>query len=135
LNVKFCNADGLEALLADYLECRDILLEALANGDGRVNEALLLSQLIRGHYQLWRTANSAGITQINENVFSKSLFIFLAGGDLSEIEHIAGPVVEQWAAEQGCTSIILSGRRGWERALRPLGYDFQSTNLIKRIAG
>ncbi|MGY6283610.1 hypothetical protein ACXIT0_11990 [Methylorubrum extorquens] len=134
MNVKFCSS-GVEEVLANYSECRDILLEALAHGDGRVNEALLVAQLVRGNYQLWRTENSAGVTQINENPFNKCLFIFLAGGDLSEIEHIAGPVIEQWAADQGCTSIILSGRRGWERALRPLGYEFQSTNLIKRIAG
>ena len=134
MSVRFCSTN-VEEVLANYFECRDLLLEALAHGDGRVNEALLVAQLVRGHYQLWRTENSAGVTQINENPFNKSLFIFLAAGDLSEIEHIAGPVVEQWAAERGCTSIILSGRRGWERALRPLGYDFQSTNLIKRIAG
>lgn len=134
MNVKFCST-SIEAVLADYLECRDILLEALAHGDGRVNEALLISGLVKGDYQLWRTANSAGVTQINSNPFSKTLFIFLSAGDLNEIEHVAGPVVEKWAADQGCTSIILSGRRGWERALRPLGYEFQSTNLIKRIAG
>lgn len=132
MNVRFCST-SIEGVLADYFECRDLLLKALAHGDGRVNEALLVSGLVRQNYQLWRTENSAGVTQINENPFNKCLFIFLAGGDLDEISHIAGPVVEQWAADMGCTSIILSGRRGWERAVRPLGYEYQSTNLIKRI--
>ena len=134
MNVRFCSAN-VEEVLFHYFECRDLLLEALAHGDGRVTEAVLVAQLVRGNYQLWRTDNSAGVTQVEDNFGNKSLFIFLAGGDLNEIEHIAGPVVEQWAAERGCTRIILSGRRGWERALRPLGYDFQSTNMIKRIAG
>lgn len=133
MSVKYCST-SIEDVLANYFECRDILLEALAHGDGRVNEALLVAQLVRGNYQLWRTENSAGVTQVNENPFSKCLFIFLAGGDLKEIEDIAGPVVEKWAADIGCTSIIFSGRRGWERAVRPLGYEYQSTNLIKRIA-
>lgn len=132
MSVRFCSTNSVE-VLQNYFECRDILLDALSYGDGRVNEALLVDQLVRGNYHLWRTPNSAGVTQINENPFCKCLFIFLAGGDLGEIEHLAGPVVEQWAADQGCTSVILSGRRGWERALRPLGYEFQSTNLIKRL--
>lgn len=132
MSVRFCSSSTID-VLSNYFECRDLLLEALAEGDGRVNEALLVHQLVSGEYQLWRTANSAGVTQINENPFHKCLFIFLAAGDLNEIAHDAGPVIEQWAADRGCTSIILSGRRGWERAVRPLGYDFQSTNLIKRL--
>jgi hypothetical protein len=132
MSVRFCSTSTID-VLSNYFECRDLLLEALAHGDGRVNEALLVHQLVVGDYQLWRTANSAGVTQINENPFNKCLFIFLAAGDLDEIANVAGPVIAQWAADKGCTSIILSGRRGWERAVRPLGYEFQSTNLIKQL--
>lgn len=132
MSVRFCSTSAID-VLANYFECRDLLLDALAHGDGRVTEALLVHQLVTGEYQLWRTDNSAGVTQINENPFNKCLFIFLAAGDLNEIANVAGPVIEQWAADIGCTSIILSGRLGWERAVRPLGYEFQSTNLIKKL--
>ena len=132
MNVRFCST-GVEEVLADYFECRTILLEALAKGDGRINEALLVAGLVRGNYQLWRTDSAAGVTQIDTNHNSKTLFIFLAAGDLQEIEHVAGPVVEDWARCQGCTSIVLSGRRGWERELRTLGYSYSTTNLIKRL--
>lgn len=121
-------------MLADYLECRDLLLDALEQGDGRVNEALLIAGLVKGDYQLWRTANSAGITQVVSNPFNKTLFVFLSAGDLDEVVFACTDAVEPWALQQGCTSMVLSGRRGWERALRPLGYTFSSTNLIKRIA-
>lgn len=133
MNVKYCST-GVEQVLADYFECRDLLLEALAHGDGRVNEALLVAGLVRGDYQLWRTPNSAGVTQVVSNPFNKSLFVFLSAGDLDEVLFACANDVEQWAKAQGCTAMMLSGRKGWERALRPLGYAFSSTNLIKQIA-
>lgn len=133
MNVRFCNT-SLEGLLNDYFGCRDLLLEALATGDGRVNEALLVAGLVKGDYQLWRTPNSAGVTQVARNPFNSTLFVFLSAGDLEEVVHACTHAVEPWAIEQGCTAMMLSGRKGWERTLRPLGYEFQSMNLIKQIA-
>ncbi|MGC5777573.1 hypothetical protein [Methylobacterium sp. NFXW15] len=132
MNVKFCSSD-LATIVTEYTHCRAWLLAALAHGDGRIREDTLLRGLLKGDYQLWRTANAAGVTQIDANEHTRTLFIFLAGGDLREIEHVAGPVVEDWARSQGCTSIVLSGRRGWERELRTLGYAYSTTNLIKRL--
>lgn len=133
MNVRFCST-SIEQVLQDYFECRDLLLEALATGDGRVNEATLVSGLVQGKYQLWRTPNSAGVTEVDRTPSKTSLFVFLSAGDLSEVMHACTHAVEPWAREQGCTSMLISGRKGWERTLRPVGYEFQSVNLIKQIA-
>ncbi len=57
---------------------------------------------------------------------------WLAGGELDEIMQ-AIPRIEDWARIVGCTQAHIAGRRGWERALRPLGYDHYATTVRKLL--
>lgn len=43
------------------------------------------------------------------------------------------PAVEAWAKEHGCVGALVEGRKGWERAMKRLGYEHFSTTLIKRF--
>ncbi len=45
-----------------------------------------------------------------------------AAGDLEEIIE-ALPHLEGWARQEGCTQVMVHGRRGWVRALAKHGYD------------
>jgi len=64
--------------------------------------------------QLWPSDNSAVITQVQNFPRMKVLHIFLAGGNLEELEILAHHI-QKFAEDMGCQKITLTGRRGWSR--------------------
>jgi hypothetical protein len=68
-----------------------------------------------GKMQFWPGRSSVVITEILEYPRKRTLNIFLAGGDLSEIEHMA-PLILDWGKTQGCVDACFIGRPGWERS-------------------
>lgn len=67
-----------------------------------------------GEVQAWYAPQSVLITELVEYPRLKMCNVFLAGGDLKEIEAMT-PDVERWAIAQGCTRAQLIGRRGWSK--------------------
>jgi len=53
-------------------------------------------------------------------------------GDMDEILSLA-PGVEAVGRLLGCSSMLVEGRRGWEKVLAPLGYGFWSITLKKAL--
>lgn len=68
-----------------------------------------------GTAQLWPTANSVCVTNIDTYPRAKILRGWIAGGDLKEIL-ATEPVIRNWAERQGCAAVMIVGRRGWARA-------------------
>ena len=64
--------------------------------------------------QLWPSENSAVVTQVQKFPRMKVLHIFLAGGNLEELETLT-PHIQKFAEHMGCQNITLTGRRGWSR--------------------
>jgi hypothetical protein len=57
---------------------------------------------------------SAVVTQVQNFPRMKVLHIFLASGDLVELETFT-PHIQKFAEDMGCRKITLTGRRGWSR--------------------
>ena len=68
----------------------------------------------QGRLQFWPGVHSAVVTEIIESPRTRLLNIFLAGGNLAEIEAMA-PGILEWGKQQGCSSAVFTGRKGWER--------------------
>lgn len=86
-----------------------------------------------GDYQFWPGEDSVIVTQLVDNPQKRSCHYFLAGGNLAELEELAG-TVEKWAQEQGCTSVTLTGRPGWQKTfLRDQGYETQGVAMSKEF--
>lgn len=64
----------------------------------------------------------------NESFFQ----VTWAVGDMEEVLSLA-PGVEAMGRLLGCTSMLVEGRRGWEKVLKPLGYSFWSVTLKKAL--
>jgi hypothetical protein len=60
------------------------------------------------------------------------LNIFLAGGELGQLLDMEGDAF-QWAKAQGCKSVTLSGRLGWQRALKSRGWKPTHINLSREL--
>lgn len=64
--------------------------------------------------QLWPGVDSAVVTQVQNFPRMKVLHIFLAGGNLEELETLT-PHIQKFAEYMGCQKITLTGRKGWSR--------------------
>lgn len=85
-----------------------------------------------GRLQFWPGPHSVGITEIQATPQRRTLNIFLAGGDLVELEAML-PEVMAWGTAQGCTHSIMIGRRGWERTfLTRSGWHVAETVVLER---
>ena len=75
-----------------------------------------------GKAQMWPGETSVIVTEIIQYPRAKHLHLFLAGGNLDELESMLPEIIE-WGKTQGCNRVSLSGRRGWERSfLREMGF-------------
>jgi len=75
-----------------------------------------------GKAQMWPGETSVIVTEIILYPRAKHLHLFLAGGNLDELESMLPEIIE-WGKTQGCDRVSLSGRRGWERSfLREMGF-------------
>lgn len=95
-------------------EYRRQIEAALAHNDGSHTFEDVAQGVELGEMQYWPGEKSVIITEIGVFPRYKYLNVFLAGGDMAEIERMAA-VIEGWAITQGCTREQLVGREGWGR--------------------
>ena len=90
-------------------------------------------ELEQGRAHLWVGERSAMVTTIVEFGPERIIECWLAGGDMTEILSIT-PIIEDHARRVGCTQAHVTGRKGWVRALAPLGYEHYATTVRKILA-
>jgi len=89
----------------------------------------------RGEAQFWPGVHSCVITQVDYQPRRRILNIFLAGGNLAEVEAMT-PLILKWGYDQGCTAATFVGRKGWERTfLSRTGWEPQMVMFSKELKG
>lgn len=107
----------------DFLDRMDLLQEALNHTGGTHTVEDIGAGLMDGRFQMFTGPRSVVITEIQHYPQSKACHVFLAAGDMGEIEMIA-PHVENWGRRNGCKVVSLAGRKGWARTfLKDRGYE------------
>ena len=90
------------------------------------------SLVARGLVQVWFGDHSVMLTERQSYGEIEAIQCFSASGDQAEIEAVIRPAIEAWGRAQGCNlALVDASRRGWERVLKPAGYEFWSTTLAK----
>lgn len=108
---------------------REWIEAALADAGDRWTYESVMAEIEAGLAHLWRFERSVLVTRFLDEPAGRTLFFWLAGGDLKEIlSHEDG--ITAWGKLQGCTRKALVGRRGWERAL---GWKFAGVMLAEVI--
>lgn len=74
----------------------------------------VLELIAAGNVQCFPGPASVVITEICSYPRRKTLNIWLAGGNLREIEAME-PMILEWGRAQGCDTATFTGRRGWAR--------------------
>jgi len=100
--------------------------------------------IAEGRLQFWPGEKCACVTEIIEYPRLKALNFFLVGGDptspdglrgagLDELLNRMEPAVIAWAKALGCTRVASTGRKGWSKALKPLGYEHVLYTMLKEL--
>ena len=89
----------------------------------------------RGDLQFWPGFSSVIITEIIQVPRYRALNLFLAGGNIPELQSML-PGVEEFAEQVGADRIILNGRKGWLRSfLVHDGYAEKTVVMEKKLNG
>jgi hypothetical protein len=121
------DVEGLEHVA----KFREPIEKALVEGYGQMNYNDVIDFIKKGEFQFWSSENSCVITTIDIFPRIKQLTVVIGAGDLNEIDTIIRPVIEEWARNINCDTMLIMGRPGWQRALE--GYRRTAVVLEKRL--
>ena len=88
------------------------------------------ARIVARQARLWAGTACAVVTEIFTWPRMKTLQVWLAGGDLTELREVWKPVIEDFARAEGCSLVVITGRQGWGRAL---GYEPATYSCVKDL--
>ena len=94
---------------------RELLAQAVAKTPDYTVEDIE-GFIASGACALWTEGDSVMVTEFVISPRLATLHVFLAAGSWKDIA-LLKPKVEEWAKQQGCDMIGLTGRPGWGRLL------------------
>ena len=112
--------------------CRPWIEAALEYSGGTHTFDDIVEGLTEGRMQLWPAPRGCIVTELVVYPRKKYINIFLAGGELDQILDMDGDV-KAWAKEQGCDAAMMSGRIGWKKPLKSLGWELLQAHFVKEI--
>ena len=133
--IYLCAGPAAIATRNDWLP---ILQRAIDDADGRWSTEQLLADVEAGKVLVWIVSRDEKIVgvftvRVIESGVRWILIEDCAGDDLASWIMPALNAVETWARELGATQIVIEGRKGWERMLRPYGYESKRIQAVKRL--
>lgn len=98
------------------IHCRPWIEAALAYSGGTHTFDDIAAGVLSGRFRLWVRPNGCAVTEFVNFPRKRVLNVFLAGGEMQAIKDLEQPAAE-YARANGCQSMTISGRVGWQRAL------------------
>ena len=114
----------------ELVRCRPWIEAALEYSGGTHDFEDVVQSLIDGRMQLWPAPRGCAVTELVVYPKTKALHVFLAGGEMDQIIEMIDSATE-WGKTQGCSSMTIAGRHGWQRVLAEHGYKPVMTVLKK----
>ena len=115
----------------EWARCRHWIEAALAHSPGLETIEDVERAIERGSYQVWFGRDCCAVTEIADYARARALMVVHGGGDMGELLDELEPAMCAFARAQGCTLIMGTGRKGWERAAGPRGYRFGWLTMVK----
>jgi hypothetical protein len=109
-----------------------LIRQALAHSGGTHWYEDILYEVQKGNMFFWPAKKSCMITEVVQLPRKRVFHVFLAAGELHEIKDMESSLVE-YAKALECDYITLSGRKGWGKALKDLGYKISHYDMAKEI--
>lgn len=128
LPVKPVTSDTPNPLHAQWLRFRPLFEEAMADGLYTIEG---LERSVGQGKAIFFPGKNAALVAERVTYDDRSVFqVLWCVGDLDEAVGMA-PGVEAIGRSLGCSEILIEGRKGWERVLKPLGYEPWSITVRK----
>ena len=111
---------------------RELLEMALARAGGTHTYEDVLQAIRVGDMFFWPASKSCMVTEIVQYPRLRALHVFLAAGDLAEIKNMESSLIS-FAKSLKCSALSMSGRKGWTKALKELGWQESHITLVKKL--
>lgn len=133
--------EGIQAADAPAMwpHVREWCLEALNRGGALIGIDDLKKGVADRTMQMWVTRENGKLlavvlTEIVAWPQGQVLSAFVIGGtDMHKWLPAFDDTLSRYAREHGCKFLSGGGRKGWERVLKPLGWDSPSATYLKRL--
>lgn len=117
----------------EFKRCEHWIEAALEYSHGTHDIQDIFECVAQGTLEFWPGKHCALISQVVQYPKKKMIHVFLAGGDIKEIEAME-PDIVAWAKQQGCEALSLTGRPGWTKSfLNNIGYKNTQVQMIKEF--
>ena len=93
----------------------------------------VLKQIEDDHAIFYPFKNGASVFKVQLYPQRRTLCIWLAGGEMDANLEAVMEAAEYHAKKHECDGIEVSGRKGWEKVLKPYGYEHKRVKLIKEL--
>jgi len=123
---------------AVWAEVRPWIEEACETTRGKFDAQDIRAGLLAGEDQLWiwktPTAFAIGITRLANYPKQRVCTLRIVTGTNADEWYVPClETIERWARANGCHAMEFQARPGWERFIRPLGYDKTHVYLEKSL--
>lgn len=92
----------------------------------------VVEMILDNRAQIWIVGNALIVTEVLQFPRKRVLRFWLATGNGEDCIAVSRRVLE-WGKEQGCDLAMITGRRGWVRALRDEGWTETMTVLTQEL--
>jgi len=120
---------------AESWERSEPFLAAALGFSGSHSVEDVLEEVKEGSAVFYPVRDGAAVFKLGEYPQKRVLLIWLYGGEMASNIKGVLEAAEFHAEELECTELMIVGRRGWERVLKPHGFVHQGVVLTKGIRG
>jgi len=114
-----------EDRLARWEVAEPLIRAALAYDTGEKSLSQICADYLERRSELFGDHNAVLLTEFRDLEAGKTLYGYLAAGEMRILTNILRPQAELFAVAHGCVAAFISGRKGWMKILRQHGYVFQ----------
>lgn len=93
----------------------------------------VLTGVLNGQFQVFEGERSIVFTEINQYPRLREIRAFVAAGDLDEVFGSIMQRVEAFGRAHGCDRLTATGRHGWARAGKAVGFENPWTAISKNL--
>ena len=121
--------------LKEWDRCKPWIESALEGTFYKIDDIEAMLKRPHNPAQFWPGKTCALVTEVQQHGTEKVLFCWAAGsekGDMAEILALA-PGIEAVGRLMGCSYAMSEGRSGWQKIMKPYGYEVASVVLKKAL--
>lgn len=121
-------------MLSELARFEQEIKNALSYAEGTHTYDDIVNMVLQNRVSFFPLEHSFIITEVTVYPQTKHLNLFLTGGEMLEVLSMQG-FMEELAIKEGCSAIVVTGRKGWMKVLAKQGWQYSHTTVIYKVNG